>query len=51
MDKTGYTIEARPKGLKPELSFIEGNTIIKEAFKKKTIGSELDTGYDIVPRK
>jgi hypothetical protein len=51
MDKTGYEIKARPDGLKPGIDFIEGQKIIKDAYERKKIGSELDTGYDIVPRK
>jgi hypothetical protein len=50
MDKTGYMIQARPAGLKPGIGFIEGNKVINKAREAKKIGSELDTGYDIVPR-
>jgi hypothetical protein len=49
-DRTGYQVQARPAGLSPNATPEANQVIIDAAIKERLINSNLDTGYDIVPR-
>jgi hypothetical protein len=50
-NRTGYELKARPEGLAPGVSFVDGASLIDKAVDAKKINDGTDTGFDIVPRK